>query len=71
MLDNFDPDKVKECIKRLKELNLRNNVLIEVSGGITKDNILNYAPLNIDIISLGYLTHSARSLDFSLKINQV
>ncbi|MGN1362292.1 MAG: carboxylating nicotinate-nucleotide diphosphorylase [Methanobrevibacter sp.] len=71
MLDNFDPDKVKECTKKLEELSLRDNLLIEVSGGITKDNILNYAPLNIDIISLGYLTHSSRSLDFSLKINPV
>ncbi|OWT32653.1 nicotinate-nucleotide diphosphorylase (carboxylating) [Methanobrevibacter sp. 87.7] len=71
MLDNFDPDKVKDCLEKLEELSLRDNLLIEVSGGITKDNILNYAALNIDIISLGYLTHSTRSLDFSLKINKV
>lgn len=67
MLDNFTPEDVKKCIEKLEELNLRNNVLIEVSGGITRDNILNYAQLNIDIISLGSLTHSSRSLDFSLK----
>jgi nicotinate-nucleotide pyrophosphorylase (carboxylating) len=47
---------------------LRNLVKIEISGGVTLDNIINYAKLKPDIISIGYLTHSAPSLDFSLKI---
>ncbi|MCI6930164.1 MAG: carboxylating nicotinate-nucleotide diphosphorylase, partial [Methanobrevibacter boviskoreani] len=66
MLDNFYPDKAQECIEKLEELDLRDNVLIEISGGITSDNIMDYAKLNIDIISLGALTHSTRSLDYSL-----
>jgi nicotinate-nucleotide pyrophosphorylase (carboxylating) len=68
MLDNFYPDKAQECIEKLEELDLRDNVLIEISGGITSDNIMDYAKLNIDIISLGALTHSTRSLDYSLKV---
>lgn len=71
MLDNFNPDDISECLNKLEELGLRDNVLIEVSGGITKDNILDYAGLNIDIISLGALTHSTRSLDFSLRIAEI
>lgn len=71
MLDNFNPDDISECLNKLEELELRDNVLIEVSGGITKDNILDYAGLNIDIISLGALTHSTRSLDFSLRIDEI
>ena len=71
MLDNFNPDEISECLNKLEELGLRDNVLIEVSGGITKDNILDYAGLNIDIISLGALTHSTRSLDFSLRIDEI
>lgn len=68
MLDNFYPDKAQECIEKLEELDLRDNILIEISGGITSDNIMDYAKLNIDIISLGALTHSTRSLDYSLKV---
>lgn len=71
MLDNFNPDDISECLNKLEELGLRDNVLIEVSGGITKNNILDYAGLNIDIISLGALTHSTRSLDFSLRIDEI
>lgn len=69
MLDNFSIKKVKETLSKLNELNLRDNVLIEISGGINSENILDYAILDVDIISLGALTHSTRSLDFSLNIS--
>jgi len=39
-----------------------------VSGGITEDNIRDYAKLDIDVISLGALTHSVRNFDVSLEI---
>ena len=45
------------------------NSLIEVSGGITEDTILDYVALGVDIISIGALTHSSRSLNFSLKMD--
>lgn len=66
MLDNMSPDEVKKVLDVLKDLDIRQNSLIEVSGGITKDNICDYACLGVDIISVGALTHSARSLNFSL-----
>ena len=68
MLDNVDALAVSEVIKELKNRNIRNNSLIEISGGINQDNILDYVDLGVDIISIGALTHSSRSLDFSLKI---
>lgn len=68
MLDNMSPSEVKEVIDELNKLNIRQNSLIEVSGGINEENILEYADLGVDIISMGALTHATRSLDFSLRL---
>ncbi len=70
MLDNMNPNEVKEVLDELEELDVRQNSLIEVSGGITDETILDYASLGVDIISIGALTHSSRSLNFSLKIEE-
>ena len=43
-------------------------VLLEVSGGITAENLLEYAAAQVDIISMGELTHSVKALDISLEI---
>ena len=68
MLDNMSPEKVKEAIKILEKNNLRDKVLIELSGGITLDTLPGYANLGADVISSGALTHSFRSIDLSLDI---
>ena len=68
MLDNMNPDEVMNVLRALQNKNLRNKILIEVSGGINPDNILEYAETGVDVISTGYITHSARSLDMSLEI---
>ena len=67
MLDNFEPKDAKKLSKELKAK--RPDVLIEVSGGIRPDNIDKYASA-ADIISLGWLTHSVKSVDFSMKIEK-
>ena len=69
MLDNMSPEEAQSTLNSLKEKGLRENVLIEISGGITEDNILDYAPLDVDIISLGSITHQASSLNFSLDMD--
>ena len=69
MLDNMSGAEVKEVIEELEKLNIRQNSLIEVSGGITEENILDYVEYGVDIISIGALTHSSRSLNFSLRID--
>lgn len=68
MLDNFSVLDAKKTILKINELGLRQQVKIEISGGINLQNVIDYAKLKPDIISIGYLTHSAPSLDFSLKI---
>jgi len=65
MLDNFHPEEGKKVADCIKEINP--SILIEVSGGITRENIASYASF-ADRISLGYLTHSVRSIDFSLDV---
>lgn len=65
MLDNMSAEQVKEVSSELK--NLRPDVILEISGGITPDNIEDYAPY-ADVISLGWLTHSAPAKDFSLGV---
>jgi len=68
MLDNFTPQAVEETMNALKQKGLREQVIIEVSGGITPENILDYAVYNPDIISCGVLTHSVKAVDMSLRI---
>ncbi|MBN2014212.1 MAG: carboxylating nicotinate-nucleotide diphosphorylase [Candidatus Altiarchaeota archaeon] len=68
MLDNMSVKQVRSAILKLGEKGLRNNVLIEVSGGVTLGNIAEYAACSPDIISVGRLTHSVGAKDFSLKI---
>ncbi|MFH1721088.1 MAG: carboxylating nicotinate-nucleotide diphosphorylase [Candidatus Altiarchaeota archaeon] len=68
MLDNFPPHKIKGAIKKLEAEGLRKKAVLEASGGITLENITSYAKTGVDVISVGALTHSASSLDFSLNI---
>ncbi|HEC81588.1 MAG TPA: carboxylating nicotinate-nucleotide diphosphorylase [Thermoplasmatales archaeon] len=65
MLDNFKPEKAEKVTQKIKQINP--NILIEVSGGINAENINRYASF-ADRISLGYITHSVKSKDFSLEI---
>jgi len=68
MLDNMTPEQIKEVLEALKHEGFRDKVKIEVSGGITEENIQDYAKLDIDVISLGALTHSVKNFDVSLEI---
>ena len=67
MLDNFLPDEVEEASKKLRASGF-GDVLLEVSGNITPENLLDYATAQVDIISIGALTHSVKALDISLEI---
>ncbi len=68
MLDNFTPKQAEETINQIREMGLRKKVKIELSGGINRYNIRHYSRSRPDFISLGYITHSSRAIDFSLKI---
>jgi nicotinate-nucleotide pyrophosphorylase (carboxylating) len=68
MFDNMRPEMIREGVERLKREGLRDRVLLEASGGITPENVSDYAATGVDVVSLGALTRSARWIDFSLEI---
>jgi nicotinate-nucleotide pyrophosphorylase (carboxylating) len=61
MLDNMDVKMMREAVELIGE-----QAIIEASGGITAENIVEVAKTGVDVISLGTLTHSIKSLDISL-----
>lgn len=63
MLDNRSPEEVKE----LREI-IPAEIVVEVSGGITPQNIASYKNCGADVISLGWLTHSVKALDISFNL---
>lgn len=68
MLDNFSPKQIEKAINLLKQTGFFGKVLLEASGGIAVDNLLDFALTGVDVVSLGELTHSAKALDISLEI---
>jgi len=71
MLDNFSPKEIRETMRMLKKNRLRDKVLVEASGGINEQNLLEYVATEVDIVSLGEITNSTKALDISLEIKKV
>jgi nicotinate-nucleotide pyrophosphorylase (carboxylating) len=69
MFDNMSKDAISRAIDTIKEKGLRDKIKLEVSGGITPQNIADYAVFDVDYISSGYMTKNARMIDFSLDFN--
>ncbi|MCB5245583.1 MAG: carboxylating nicotinate-nucleotide diphosphorylase [Candidatus Cloacimonadaceae bacterium] len=65
LLDNMSIPKIKNCVKRFGS-----KVDLEVSGGITLENIREIAQTGVPFISSGALTHSYHSLDISLQFKE-
>ncbi len=68
MFDNMSASQIEKGIMELIGKDLRDKVILEVSGGINLENIGDYARTGVDVISIGALTHSARWLDISLRM---
>lgn len=68
MLDNFTPEGVRTASKNLKERWGRGKYLIEVSGGLTEDNVADYVCDDIDVISSSSIHQGTKHVDFSLKV---
>jgi nicotinate-nucleotide pyrophosphorylase (carboxylating) len=64
LLDNMSPELVREAVTRAG-----GKALLEASGGITLENVRQYAEAGVDLISVGALTHSAPSIDMSLEVH--
>ncbi len=67
MLDNMNPEQIVHTINVLKREGLRDHIIIELSGGIDEGSLPRYAALDVDVISLGILTHSVRNLSVNLE----
>ncbi|MFM9872751.1 MAG: carboxylating nicotinate-nucleotide diphosphorylase [Fimbriimonadaceae bacterium] len=63
MLDNMDPFQMHDIVKAYK-----GKVILEASGGITLDTVRGVAQTGVDAISVGALTHSAKSLAIHLEV---
>lgn len=63
LLDNMPPETMREAVTRVA-----GRVLLEASGGITLDNVLEVAETGVDRISVGALTHSVKALDISMRV---
>ena len=68
MFDNMTVDKIKESIISITQKGLREGIILEASGGISLENIAEYASCGVDVISVGALTHSSRWLDMSMRV---
>jgi nicotinate-nucleotide pyrophosphorylase (carboxylating) len=66
MLDNFDPQVLDEAVSELKANHT--GILIEASGGITANNVQEFAREGVDIISLGALVQGYPAVDYSMKV---
>jgi nicotinate-nucleotide pyrophosphorylase (carboxylating) len=66
LLDNLSPEETARMVSIAREL--QQQVTLESSGGITLENVRAYADAGVDLISIGALTHSARAMDISFKI---
>jgi nicotinate-nucleotide pyrophosphorylase (carboxylating) len=63
MLDNMDIPHIREAVSVIQ-----NRAIVEVSGGVTLKHLAELAETGVDLISVGALTHSARSVDLSMRI---
>ncbi|MBT3704818.1 carboxylating nicotinate-nucleotide diphosphorylase [Candidatus Peregrinibacteria bacterium] len=69
LFDNMSATEVGETLDALKSKDVYDSILFEASGGISADNLVEYAKTGVDIISMGCLTMDASGMDFSLDID--
>ncbi|MBI3313639.1 MAG: carboxylating nicotinate-nucleotide diphosphorylase [Candidatus Omnitrophica bacterium] len=66
LFDNFSPLNLRRGVQIARHAHPQ--IILEASGGITLENVVHYAAMGVDWISIGSLTHSVKSIDFSLLI---
>ena len=68
MLDNMSVEEASEALRLLEEAGLRGRVIVEVSGGIGPDNIVDYASLGVDVVSTSYPFYRPERIDLSAEM---
>ena len=68
LIDNQSPGDAAGIVRALERAGLRDRVWVELSGGITEENVGRYRSIGADAVSLGSLTHSAPSVPFHLTV---
>lgn len=63
LLDNLTPEQVSKIVSKMPQ-----HIILETSGNISPENLLEYASTGIHFVSMGALTHSSRAADISLKL---
>jgi nicotinate-nucleotide pyrophosphorylase (carboxylating) len=73
LLDNMSLDKIREVVALVETSNRAREVKtdLEVSGGVTLDNVRAIAQTGVNFVSVGALTHSARAVDLSLTLREI
>ncbi len=66
MLDNMNTEQMRQAVSLVNH-----QVIVEASGGIKAGNLREVAETGVDIISIGALTHSVKSMDFSLDVGDI
>ncbi len=65
MLDNMELNIIKECVRYTN-----GRAELEVSGGVTLENVLSYAKTGVDRISIGAITKDVRAIDLSMRVSK-
>jgi len=68
LLDNMSLADMKQAVKIRKKQSAKRRTLLEASGGVTLNNVRKIAATGVDMISVGDLTHSLKSVDISLEV---
>ncbi|MCK4715932.1 MAG: carboxylating nicotinate-nucleotide diphosphorylase [Candidatus Marinimicrobia bacterium] len=71
MFDHFTSEQIPALIAEAKAKKLYNHILFEASGNVSIETIRDYAESGVDVISIGALTHSVTSADFSLLFDSI
>jgi nicotinate-nucleotide pyrophosphorylase (carboxylating) len=69
MLDNFNPERCKAVADEMTELEVREHVILEASGGITFDDINDWKECGLDILSTSTINRGVAPLDVSMLVN--
>ncbi len=71
LLDNMNPSLARQAVEEVRSHAAPHKIRTEASGGITLDNVREFAEAGVDWISVGALTHSAPAVDLSFEIEPI